>query len=192
MLEVVALAEDRLVLGLERHCSLFGFTGAVLPPIFDYQRWVHEKNCGKTAKKMGRPRTLELIREIIIRLARETGWGYRRILGELKKLRIHSVSRSTIKSEDVLERLSELLNGELFDTLLEAKVLVERGSPGGRLNTNLNTGTYRGGRSPRRHSSLAAKRPKVPYENGNPAIARRSACNSVLVGITGLVEYCDT
>jgi len=41
----------------------------------------------------------------------------------------------------------ELLNGELFDTLLEAKVLVERGWPGGRLNTNLNTGTYRGGRS---------------------------------------------
>lgn len=75
MLEVVALAEDRLVLGLEMHCSLFGFIGAVLPPIFDYQRWVHEKNCGKTAKKMGRPRTLELIREIIIRLARETGWG---------------------------------------------------------------------------------------------------------------------
>ena len=52
-----------------------------------------------------------------------------------------------LKSEDVLERLSELFNGELFDTLLEAKVLVERGWPGGRLNTNLNTGTYRGGRS---------------------------------------------
>ena len=31
-----------------------------------------------------------------------------------------------LKSEDVLERLSELFNGELFDTLLEAKVLVER------------------------------------------------------------------
>ncbi len=63
-----------------------------------YQRWVHEKNSGKTAKKMGRPRTLKSIREIVIRLARETGWGYRRILGELKKLRIHSVSRSTIEN----------------------------------------------------------------------------------------------
>ena len=29
-------------------------------------------------------------------MAKATGWGYRRILGELKKLRIHNVSRSTI------------------------------------------------------------------------------------------------
>jgi len=34
----------------------------------------------------------------LFHLARETGWGYRRIIGELKKLRIHSVSRSTIKN----------------------------------------------------------------------------------------------
>ena len=63
-----------------------------------YQRWLHEKNSGKKSKKMGRPRTLESIREIIIRLARETGWGYGRILGELKKLRILYVSRSTVKN----------------------------------------------------------------------------------------------
>ena len=63
-----------------------------------YQRWVREKNCGKKPKKMGRPRTLESIREIIIRLARETGWGYNRILGELRKLRIRCVSQSTIKN----------------------------------------------------------------------------------------------
>ena len=63
-----------------------------------YQRWVREKALGKTPKKMGRPRTLESIRETIIRLARETGWGYIRILGELKKLRIRCVSKSTIKN----------------------------------------------------------------------------------------------
>ena len=63
-----------------------------------YQRWVHEKNHGKPAKKMGRPKKPVSIREIVLRLARETGWGYRRILGELKKLRIHSVSRITIKN----------------------------------------------------------------------------------------------
>ena len=63
-----------------------------------YQRWVREKAIGKPPKKMGRPRTLESIREIVIRLARETGWGYGRILGELRKLRIRYVSQSTIKN----------------------------------------------------------------------------------------------
>ena len=63
-----------------------------------YQRWVHEKNCGRKPKKMDRPRTLESIRGIIIRLARETGWGYSRILGELRKLRIRYVSHSTVKN----------------------------------------------------------------------------------------------
>jgi len=43
----------------------------------------------------GRPRTPEDIRQIVLRIARETGWGYTRILGELKKLDIH-VSRSTV------------------------------------------------------------------------------------------------
>jgi putative transposase len=63
-----------------------------------YQRWVMEKNAGKKAQKMGRPKTLESVREIIVRLAKETAWGYGRILGELKKLRIHCVSQTTIKN----------------------------------------------------------------------------------------------
>ena len=29
-------------------------------------------------------------------MARDTGWGYKRILGELKKLRIHNISPATI------------------------------------------------------------------------------------------------
>jgi len=63
-----------------------------------YQRWVLEKKLGKKPKKMGRPRTLQSIRETIVCLARETGWGYNRILSELKKLRIKCVSQSTIKN----------------------------------------------------------------------------------------------
>jgi len=63
-----------------------------------YQRWVREKNSGKKSKKMGRPLTLKSIRDIVICLARETGWGYGRILGELRKLRIKCVSQSTIKN----------------------------------------------------------------------------------------------
>ena len=62
-------------------------------------RWI--KASGKkhepkpVTRKPGRPRTPEDIRQIILRIARETGWGYTRILGELKKLDIH-VSRSTV------------------------------------------------------------------------------------------------
>jgi putative transposase len=63
-----------------------------------YQRWISEKNAGQVKKKMGRPKTLESIREIVIRIAKETGWGYGRILGELKKLRIRPIAQSTIKN----------------------------------------------------------------------------------------------
>lgn len=48
------------------------------------------------ARKPGRPRTPEQIRKIVLRIARETGFGYVRILGELKKLGIGGVSRSTV------------------------------------------------------------------------------------------------
>ena len=48
------------------------------------------------ARKPGRPRTPEQIRKIILRIARETGFGYVRILGELRKLGIGGISRSTV------------------------------------------------------------------------------------------------
>jgi len=64
-----------------------------------YQRWVQRKSSGqKPAKKMGRTKTLESVREIVIRIAKETGWGYGRIVGELKKLRIHCVGRTTVRT----------------------------------------------------------------------------------------------
>jgi putative transposase len=46
--------------------------------------------------KLGRPRTVEAIRDLILKLGRETGWGYTRILGELKKLGVRTVARSTV------------------------------------------------------------------------------------------------
>ena len=35
---------------------------------------------------------------MVIRIARETGWGYTRILGELKKLGVPYMSRNTVKN----------------------------------------------------------------------------------------------
>jgi putative transposase len=63
-----------------------------------FQRWISERESGKQSKKIGRPKTLETVREIVIRIAKETGWGYSRILGELKKLRIQAICPSTIKN----------------------------------------------------------------------------------------------
>lgn len=45
--------------------------------------------------KPGRPRTPDDVRELVIRIATETGWGYTRIRGELRKLGIE-VSRQTV------------------------------------------------------------------------------------------------
>jgi putative transposase len=63
------------------------------------RRWIREARKQRNLKpaKVGRKPTAESIRKLIIKLARETGWGYTRILGELKKLGIQSVSRNTVK-----------------------------------------------------------------------------------------------
>ncbi|MFA9478841.1 integrase core domain-containing protein [Phycisphaerales bacterium AB-hyl4] len=64
-----------------------------------FARWVSggASKPGASKRKPGRPRTSEEIRDIILRIAEETGWGYTRILGELKKLGIHSVGRTTVR-----------------------------------------------------------------------------------------------
>ncbi|MBL9000786.1 MAG: transposase [Phycisphaerae bacterium] len=63
-------------------------------------RWIREADRKRPKKRpgvrrAGRPRTPEDVRRVVLRIARETGWGYTRILGELKKLHI-KVSRSTV------------------------------------------------------------------------------------------------
>jgi len=44
----------------------------------------------------GRPRTEKGLRALVIRLAEENAWGYTRIFGELRKLRVKGISRSTV------------------------------------------------------------------------------------------------
>jgi putative transposase len=53
-----------------------------------YLSWLRKERGGHVPKKMGRPRTAESIRRLIVKIASETGWGYTRVMGELKKLRI--------------------------------------------------------------------------------------------------------
>jgi len=49
-------------------------------------------------KRRGRPKTLEEIRKLVVRLAKENTWGYVRILGELNKVGIHRLSKTNVKN----------------------------------------------------------------------------------------------
>lgn len=63
-----------------------------------YKRWLARKRTGHPpAKKMGRKGTPETLRQLVVRLARENTWGYGRIVGELKKLRVQCVGRTTVR-----------------------------------------------------------------------------------------------
>jgi hypothetical protein len=69
--------------------------GIVSPRTF--LRWLGaEQSSAPKPGKPGRPRTEVEVRDLVLRLARETGWGYTRILGELKKLGVRAICRSTV------------------------------------------------------------------------------------------------
>jgi putative transposase len=62
-----------------------------------FLRWLQaEREPCKVVNRPGRRPTPADIRALILRIARENGFGYARILGELKKLGIGKVSRSTV------------------------------------------------------------------------------------------------
>ncbi len=61
-----------------------------------FARWVNGTKRRTPVLKRGRRPTPDEIRELVLKLARENGWGYTRILGELKKLAVGKVCRSTI------------------------------------------------------------------------------------------------
>jgi len=63
-----------------------------------FARWVSGENKGTARRKPGRPRTPEAIRELVIEMAKDNGWGLGRILGELKKLGIRKICKSTVRN----------------------------------------------------------------------------------------------
>jgi putative transposase len=61
-----------------------------------FRRW-RRAACGFVARgPKGRPKKPAEIRELVVKIARETGWGYTRILGELRKLGVKDISRQTV------------------------------------------------------------------------------------------------
>lgn len=66
-----------------------------------FQLWVRRykrKREPEKIKRRGRPKTLKEMRLLVVRLAKENSWGYVRILGELKKLGINRLSKSSVKN----------------------------------------------------------------------------------------------
>jgi putative transposase len=64
-----------------------------------FLRWANGETPARADQqpaKRGRPATPVDVKELILKLARESGWGYTRILGELKKLGVRKVARSTV------------------------------------------------------------------------------------------------
>jgi hypothetical protein len=60
-----------------------------------------------------RPKTPEAILEFVTKLAKEPGWGYNRILGELRKLGIGKISRQTVVNILKKEGIEPGTNGVL-------------------------------------------------------------------------------
>lgn len=84
-------------LGKPLGCALKDLITIVKPQTFTKWMLRERKNRRQIRhRRPGRPRTNEHIRRLIILRARETDWGYTRILGELRKLGINRLSRKTI------------------------------------------------------------------------------------------------
>ena len=98
---------NRLVkLGAKLGSAFNGIITIVTPRTF--ARWKiaetsEKKASGESDRKAGRPKTAESVRDVVLRLARENGWEYTRILGELKKLGIKNVLKVRRLSEHPYE-----------------------------------------------------------------------------------------
>ena len=61
-----------------------------------YLTWLREAKTDRVPKPRGRPPTPESLREIVVKIGTETGWGYTRVMGEMKKLGIKPPSEAPV------------------------------------------------------------------------------------------------
>jgi len=63
-----------------------------------FYRWVRDENEPHSKKPKGGQRKPREIRELVLEIAKTTGFGYTRIIGELRKLGIRKISRQTVRN----------------------------------------------------------------------------------------------
>ena len=63
-----------------------------------FYRWMRDENEPEVKRPKGGSRKPREIRELVIEIAKTTGFGYTRILGELRKLGIRKISRQTVRN----------------------------------------------------------------------------------------------
>jgi putative transposase len=63
-----------------------------------FRRWVRKEDGTPPRARKRRPRIAEILRKLVVQIANETGWGYSRILGELRKLNLGRISRQSVKN----------------------------------------------------------------------------------------------
>ena len=96
--EIHTTLEERkrlLKFGRKLGKSIYGMITIVTPGTF--RRWLREEKEGKQAKPTGRPRKNQVIRDLVKKIAIETGYGYTRVLGELRRLGFTRICRETVR-----------------------------------------------------------------------------------------------
>ncbi len=65
-----------------------------------FYKWVRDEKVGKPKLKnpKGGQRKPREVRELVIQIAKVTGFGYTRIIGKLRKLGIKKISRQTVRN----------------------------------------------------------------------------------------------
>lgn len=95
---VILSPEDRLLLlraGKALDHQVHDVLGLV--SVKTYQRWLREEQAGKEPGRVGRPKMAQEVRDLIIRMAKDNlGWGVRKVVGELRKLKLKA-SRSSVR-----------------------------------------------------------------------------------------------
>jgi putative transposase len=77
-------------------CAIRELISIVSPGTF--LRWIREENKVSKPAMTGRPRTPDDLRQLVLRLARETAWSAERIHGELAKLGLAAICLSTVRN----------------------------------------------------------------------------------------------